>query len=680
MIVEINRTGNWEPIQCLIQVGNRLSLVTENDDEPRYAPDTFDFTILDPPKELIDYFTTTHKKTKVRLFSEDGGNLTFLFEGDIETGSQIIDPGENEAPSLSLSASDICGRLDRPGPSEGWNLLGEDLQTVAQTVCNYAEVTHNFPIEMSQIVVDYFITEGGDNRENCLDRLDQVLFEKGYVLSAKYDNGIAEVSAYDWWHRGFQKTNVYPELECDKFFKPLQINTRQINYDILNVEWTIAGHFDRGHTEKKDGLLLYHLGTDSKIPILAEHYYPERGNLEKVYQSYNADFIRNRSDSKKSDYSQSDLLISKEANPRESRIIYAWDQYIEFIAQAVSVKIPGGDSRPEVLVSGSPDIPQQLDVVIEDHSKPQRSQVLFYNQTKQIANLVQKILDEHGDSLNLNVDISEGWTVELRDFVILGNAVYSQGEGNAVVEIFSSGEEQTISSVVREATRAKIYLQGGSNIPGHYIGFKVISENGTNATVNDYFVNLTTNERILVINDFNTVSEFDTLGTRINLISPTDGVREESIVTDFTYSQEDANRLAEGKKNHDLFGRFNFVYDGDFDHPKIGKYVKLNYSKFDITEDVWGQVVGYEWSPDSQNNKKVNIIVKRINEFNPLASFPGRITVLPPIDQPPTTAGGWEIIRATTPTKNLLPGQYPDNRWGYRTPGTRGELNWQNYP
>ena len=679
MIIEINR-GTWEAISCSVEREPSLSLVIQNVDEPRYAPDTLDFTVIKPTNDLIDYLVTTHTKTPIRAFSDD---LTFLFEGDIDTGSSLTLAAKNQR-NLSLTATDICGRLDIPtpekgwpDPEDGWPEIGTDLQTIAQRICNYAGVPHNFPIEMSQIMIDYFVVDGYDNRQNCLEVLDNLFFERGYVLSARYDNGIAEVGAYDWWHRGFTKGDpVYPDLDCSKYHIPFEINPRRIDYDVLNVEWTRAGHFDRGHTGDSDGLLLYHLGTDSKVPIIAEHYYPERGNIEKVWQSYNSDFIKNRSDTKKSDYSRKDLNLGPDARVEDTRIIYAWDQYVQYKAQAVSITIPGGDSRPEVIVSGSPDIGQPLIIFVEVH-RPQRSQVVFYNRTKDVAGLVQGIIDTYrGDSLNLDFDISKGWTMELRDFIIAGNAIYSQGEGNASVGIFSNGEEQIVDSVVKGRTQAEIKIKGGSTVQNHYKGFRVTSENGTNAIVASY----NGASKTLIINDFNTVSDFDVEGTRINLISPTEGAREETVSTEYTFSQNDANRLAEGLKNDAVWGRFSYEYDSTLNHPKIGSYVVLDYSEYDITDRIPCQVVGYEWSPDSKQNHLARIQLKRVNEFNPNTGFESKLIDYPPIGQPPTTAGGWEIIRATTPTKNLLPGQLPDSRWGYRTPGTRGGVSWDNFP
>ena len=679
MRVEIFR-GEWEIITCAVRTDTLLALTTQNRNQPRYAPDTFDFELIGPSDELINYFLKTHTKTPVRAYTDD---LVFLFEGDIQTGS-VLDVDEGFTV-LSLSAEDIVGRMDIPSPEDGWALLGNDLQTIAQNICNYCKVPHNFPIEMSQIIVEYFIIEGGEGRKNCLNVLDDLFYSRGYVLGVKYDGGSAVVSAYDWWNRDFSPTNSYPEIDCNNFLNPFQINVRRINYDILNVGWTIAGHFDRGHTERKDGLLLYQLGTDSKVPILPGDYYPERGNIEKVNFSYNTDFIKNRSDTKESDYSQSDLLISEAANPRETRIIYAWGQYIKYIQQAQSVKIPGGDSRPVVLVSGSPDIPPQLELVTEVHH-PLFSQVVFKNRTKEIANLVKRIIEEHGgeDELNPNIDISEGWIVELRDFVILGNAVYSQGEGNKTVGIFSEGGEKIIDSVVTEniiengnrRTVTKIFLKDGSSIQDFYKGYRVISDNGTNAIVNSYDAS----SKSLIIFDSESVSVFDTTNTRINLISPTEGVREESISSDFLFNQEDANKFAEGRRNEDVFGRFYYEYDSDLDHPKIGEYVKLVYDDFDVTNDVYGQVVRYEYSPDNKNNQRVGIQIKRINQFNPQATYPGTLINYPPLEQPPTTAGGFEIIRANTETKNLLPGQHPKNLWTYRTPGVAGGVEWRNYP
>ena len=664
MIIEINR-GQWERISCVVAKEDaRISKVVHNRNQPRFAPDTLNFNLFDVNKELVDYFVNTHTRTPVRVYQDD---LTFVFEGDIRTGSSYNI--ENRIGVLSITAEDICTRMDIPAPEDEWALRGADLQTIANLVSNFCGVPYDFPIQMSQQVVPYFVID----EANCLEELDKLFYYYGWVLCAKYDSGRAVVSAYDWWNRFLPST--FHEIDCNRLLIPVNINPREINYDVINVEWTIAGHFDRGHTGDSDGLLLYHLGTDAKVAISADAFYPERGDVEKVYQSYTPNSIRSRSDSKQSDYSQSDLLL-RGGNPKDTQIIYAWGQYVKYIAQSVTVKIPGGDSRPEVIVSGSPDIPRPLVIDVELHF-PLRSRVVFKNQTKTIADLIKELSDRYGgDSINVGIDFSKGWTMELRDFVILGNAIYSQGEGNASVGIFTEGQEQVIKSVVRSQTRAIIYLEEGSEIQNHYQGYRVISDNGTNAIVDSY--NAST--KSLVINDFTTVSQFDTVGTRINLISPTEGTREENLSTDYVYTQTDANNLAEGRKNEDTASRIYFEYDSTIEHPGIGEYVLLKHESNPLLNEKLGMVVGWDYSPDNENDRRVEIQVKQIKAFNPIATYPGKLIKYPPINQPPTSAGGWEIIRAITNNKNLLPGQYPNNNWGYRTPGTRGELEWRNYP
>ena len=188
MKIEILVADAWVDITEDTLVQNCRLRYAFGDDDFKYAPDVFDFSIRGRNVPLIKSFLRSTKKVEIRVHADPiqipdpnnlGSTISYeepIFHGDIEAGSSITI--ENNYGNLSLSAMDLCQRLQVPCPKLVY--ISGDLQEIANVICTHAGVTSNFPIEVSNTIVRYLVREQDD--EDCFTLLNTLLWEFGWNM------------------------------------------------------------------------------------------------------------------------------------------------------------------------------------------------------------------------------------------------------------------------------------------------------------------------------------------------------------------------------------------------------------------------------------------------------------------------------------------------------------------
>ena len=630
MRIEIMKAGIWEDITKYVMVQNCGLRLTFGNPDMRYAPDIFDFTIKGDAIDLIADFLETHLKTEIRVWADPVNKSctalqiaqndpdcfeTLVFYGDVQADTRIS--LQNDRGNLSLSANDIAERL-RDRPTATWAYIDEDLQTLARTICTFGGVPHDFPMELSAINVSYFVVEADDSK--CLRELDTLLWEFGYTL---YADPVRGLTVRSWWIRpGVLPVNL-PEINAGQdgvTLEPVDIDEEELGFQILNVEWTIAGSETRDPVDiasdncEGSGIRLY-LAPQERINISAGEYYPAEGNLEKVFQRYNgrtAEELRG-------------------GDTERTRIIFGFDQCVNFV----------GD--PEIVTDRI------------DHSA-QQSRVLFRN--------------------------SGSVAHELTRFEIRGSAIYSQGTAKSAVGIFTAQVDLQITAVTRGVNSvAYTFTNAASADDNFYNGYRLITPNGTNVIIQGYAGSPFYTAQVTAVEE---VSPFDAAGDLANLISPTDGVIEQDEKADFIFSPQEGLDLAEGLKNARVFGRYSYRFAQlrTANPPRLGEYVNLRYDKYRI--DVKAVVYEYNYTPDDIDYPRVDLVLRRVEVWQPKRAYgAGHSLASADADRASAVAGaagapgaGIESIYSTSDAPALNPGQIPDDNWGFQTPGTRGGTQW----
>ena len=630
MRIEIMKAGIWVDITEYVKVQNCRLRLTFGSPDMRYAPDILDFSIKGEATDLIADFLETHLKTEVRVYADPVNKSctplqiaqndpdcfeTLVFHGDIQADTRIT--LENDYGDLALSANDMAERL-RDRPTATWAYIDEDLQTIARTICNFANITHDFPSELAAINVGYFVVEADDDK--CLRVLDTILWEFGYTL---YAHPIDGLTVRSWWTRPSLLPVNLPEVNAGEqgvTLEPVEIDEEELGFQILNVEWTIAGSETRTAMEiannecEGTGIRLY-LAPQERINISAGEYYPAEGHLEKVYQRYNG-------------RTAEDLLGGE--NER-TRIIFGFDQCVNFVGDA--------------------------DIVTDriEHSA-QRSRVLFRN-AGSIAH-------------------------ELTRFEIRGSAIYSQGTAKSAVGIFTEQVDLQITAVTRGVNNvAYTFTNAASGDDNFYNGYRLITPNGTNVIIQGYAGSPFYTAQVTAVDE---VSPFDAAGTPANLISPTEGVIEQDETARFIFSPQEGLDLAEGLKNSKVFGRYSYRYaqKRTANPPRVGEYINFRYGKYRI--DVKAIVYEYNYTPDDIDYPRVDLVLRRVEVWQPKRAYgtdsslasadADRASAVAGADGTP--GAGIESIYSTSDAPALNPGQIPDDNWGFRSPGTRGGTQW----
>ena len=617
MTIEILSGTTWADITEHVLSDNCRLRFTFGNQEFKYAVDTFDFSILGLNRAMIRSFLANPEKIEVRVTSDPTMSDPMgvrIFHGDIRPGNNISI--SDNYGNLNLTAEDLCSRLRIPCPTLFY--ISGDLKQIAEDICTYAGLSFSFPAEMSNSIVRYFIREADD--DNCLTLLDSLLWEFGWTLYAHPVDGI---SARTWWFRNTGTT--VQTIDESRIVETLDINEEELDFDLLNVEWTIAGNQVRdvnSDASCESGLRLY-LSTRENIAISADEYWPPEGLLTPRYFRYNA--------------RTADILTGGDAD--RGKIIYAYDQCLNFIEETGHT----GHITAEV----------------EDHGSL-RSRIVFKNNDTVARTLVR--------------------------FEVRGSAVYSQGTGTSTVGAFSESEDFSIVSVDR-TNPAQIVFQlpsSASQSDNFYNGYRLVSANGTNVLIDAYagdpFYRAS-------VSDVEKVSPLDTAGTNVTLISPQQGIKEKKLTSRFLYNAQEGNNLAEAFKNASVYGRYSarFRMRQADSPPTIGQYARFKYDLYGI--DVNTVVYSFEYTPDDADSPLVNIELKRIQEFSPERAYlraasytdpelPGEQEQGPP--GPPGVGGiGFELIYAETDVASVSPNQRPLDNWGYQQPGAVGGLTWQ---
>ena len=639
MKIEILVALAWVDITKDVLANNCRLRYAFGTEEFKYAPDTFDFSIGGENIQLIRGFLHSNKKVEVRVFADpveepDPNNPgqtiqveKHLFQGDIQAGSNITI--QDNHGDLALTCKDIADRLNRPCPALVH--IDSDLQTIVREICNFANIQHNFPASMSAIQVAYLVREQDD--EPCLRLLDNLLWEFGYTM---YYDAVNGVSVRSWWFTDTQDNlamippRIHRIIDDSLVKEPLEIDEEELDFDILTVEWTIAGNMQRDPTAVADGVcddsdmrdnnrpsgIRLYLSTEENVAIAGGAYHPADGNLNLTYQRY---IPRTAPD-----------LFGGDSD--RTKIIYAYDQCIEFVT-----------------TSG------QIVIAIQDHGA-QQSRVVFHNMGTQAEELTR-------------------WSIR-------GSAIFSQGIGLSTVAAFSESETFIVTLVDRGNPAQVVYQlpNSASDVDNFYVGYRIVSANGTNLIITGY---VGTPFYRAIVSRPNEVSEFDADGTEVTLISPSEGVREEKVPSKNLYSQQEGNNLAEAIKNAKVLGRNTARFDMlESDNPPLlGEYIRFKYDLYGL--DYIGVVQSYEYTPDDIDRPRVNLAVRGIDEFTPRRSYRAASLLFDP-ELPGENEGlagtpgaAVETIYAETDSASIPANQRPLNSWGYRSPGTVGGLEWK---
>ena len=664
MIVELNINDVWTDISDSVRRKDSRLQFVYGTEEMRYAPDMFDFQVSGKDVDLIKRFFASHKKIEVRVFADPvsstnsqntGERGELLFFGDIDSENEISI--SDNFGDLKLRAKDVCQRLDKRNPS--WAFIDEDLKTLAETICAYCEVEHSFPNELSNTTVNYFVVIEDD--DDCLRILNNLLWEFGYNMYADPSTG---VTARSWWRRTALEQESSTIINDASMIEPLEYEEGPLDFQILVVEWTIAGNTERNADEVaagekcQSGMRLYlnpNVGA-----ISAGEYFPADGLLNKKYQRYNS--------------KTGDLLPGGDQN--KTRIIYARDQCVYFRSGWREQKDWNSLTKEQRdKITANPELAASEDFIewhdddsiklIKSIHEPLRSRILFQNTAKANSN----------DPNTNNVGARE-----LRGFEIRGSAIYSQGTGKSTVGIFADTESHVIDSVTRRFDSISITFENTvSSVDNYYNGYIITTPHGTNAKVVSYAGSPFFTARIT---DLDSVSDHDTAGTKATLISPDEGVEEEKVRSDYIFSADDGNNLTEGIKNNLVFGRYTYAYEYMIkdNHPKVGSLIRLQYEKYGI--DVFAVVFEYAYVPDDIDRPKVRIRLRRVVEWRPerAKSLVGDLDPVPEeyLNTPDVRPPGVETVYAVTDSPSIESSQLPKDSWGLETPGISDGVEWQN--
>ena len=491
--IEIKRAGAFVDITGSVRTAGCELNYKLGTDEMKYAPDLMNFSVVATDDDLANYFLQQHLPVEVRASEDDTGYV--YFNGYIKPSNSIsieFDLGE-----LRLNCVDSMNvDLDRPCP-KAVN-IDVDLQTIAANLITHAGLQYDFPAEMSNVVVPYFILE--EDETNTLDVLDDLLWEYGYTLYQKHDvNKI--VSARTWFllvdDADVESYNVFDRATSD-IIEPLEVSEDEIVEQIISVDWIVADNLNR--VEEDDsctrGAQLYlHPQSSSEkgvTSILADTVWPADGLIIPTYFVYRATALP-------------DIL---DTSRERLKIIYGFDQCVQFVGETDDIVLE-----------------------VEEHSS-KRSRLVFRNNAAK--------------------------AVRLRGFLIRGSAIYSQGTYTVLGGIYTEPFEFVSGAVVRSITEVTYVLPNtASDQDGFYNGWLLRSEFGTNVRITSY----AGASRTATVPEPLKVSEQDIAGTDLIIISPDVGLTDRNYEAKHLYNDLDARRLCLGFINLVEHGRFTYSFE-----------------------------------------------------------------------------------------------------------------------
>ena len=494
--IELKRGSLFVNITSAVRVsGCELSYKFGTDDF-KYAPDLMDFSIKSTEIDLINYLLHQHLPNEV-IASDDATGYIY-FNGYLKPSNNIsISYGLGD---LSVSCVDSMSiDLERPTPQAQY--IDTDLQTIATSLVTHAELQFDFPGEMANIIVPYFILEEDD--EEILKVLDDLLWEYGWTLYQKHSTSKI-VSARPWFllvdDNDVLDSNVFDvDLPgSPKIVEPFEIQEDEIEKQVISVDWIVASNINRVEEssicERGAQLYLHPRSTQEKgvASIGAGQVWPPDGLLVPTYFRYGSDAIP-------------DII---DASRERIRIIHGFNQCVQYVGETDDIVLE-----------------------LEDHSST-RSRLVFKN--------------------------NGGQAIRLRGFLIRGSAIYSQGTYTVLGGIYTEPFELTAGAVVRSTQEVSYTLVGEvSDQDNFYIGWNLLSEYGTNVRVTAYSAAA---KRITVSQPLK-VSDQDIEGTDLILLSPDVGLAEEKYKAEHLYNDLDAKRLCLSLINLIEFGRYTYSFE-----------------------------------------------------------------------------------------------------------------------
>ena len=491
--IEINRTGMYTDITDSVRTAGCELNYKLGTDEMRYAPDLMDFSIEVTDDDLINYFLQQHLPVEVRASEDDTGYV--YFNGYIKPSNDIsieFDYGELNVHCVDSMSID----LHRPCP-KAVN-IDVDLQTIAVNLVTHAGLQYDFPAEMSNVIVPYFILE--EDETDTLNVLDELLWEYGYTLYQKHD--VNKIVSARTWFLLVDSVDVMPYNVFDRdtadMIEPLDVSEEEITEQIYSVDWIVATNINRVEEDSSctrgAQLYLHPQSTSEKgvASILAGKTWPADGLIIPTYSAYRASALP-------------DIL---DTTRERLRIIYGFDQCVQFVGETDDIVLE----------------------LVEHSSK--RSRLVFKNNASK--------------------------AVRLRGFLIRGSAIYSQGTYTVLGGIYTEPFEYTSGAVVRSTSQVTYVLDPtASDQDGFYNGWILRSEYGTNIRIESY----AGATRTVTVTEPLKTSEQDIAGTDLIIISPDVGLSESKYEAKHLYNDLDARRLCLGLINLVEHGRYSYSFE-----------------------------------------------------------------------------------------------------------------------
>lgn len=491
--IDIKRAGMYTDITDSVRTAGCELNYKLGTDEMRYAPDIMDFSIKVTNDDLINYFLQQHLPVEVRASEDDTGYV--YFNGYIKPSNDIsikYDYGELNVSCVDSMSID----LKRPCPKAV--SIDVDLQTIAVNLVIHAGLQYDFPSEMSNVIVPYFILE--EDETDTLNILDDLLWEYGYTLYQKHD--VNKIVSARTWFLLVDDTDVMPynifDRDTSDILEPLDIAEEEITEQIYSVSWIVAANINRVEEENScvrgAQLYLHPKSTSEKgvAAIEADKVWPIDGLIIPTYFSYRTKALP-------------DIL---DTTRERLKIIYGFDQCVQFVGETDDIVLE-----------------------VQEHSSKQ-SRLVFKNNASK--------------------------TVRLRGFLIRGSAIYSQGTYTVLGGIYTEPFEFVSGAVVRSVSQVTYILDSNaSDQDGFYNDWILISEYGTNVRIESY----AGASKTVTVTEPLKVSEQDIMGTALIIISPDVGLSESKLEAKHLYNDLDARRLCLGLINLVEHGRYSYSFD-----------------------------------------------------------------------------------------------------------------------
>ena len=496
--VWVDFTGSFEEITDYVIVnGSRIRYINGTD-EYKYAPDIFDFRLKVDATNLIKTFANSDNPIPILVTSDDT-NPTYHYNGYALPDVNSLRITDNNFGDISLSCLDSL-EVDLDIPCPDLTYRGETLNFIITDL--FSRVNSNYtlvlPSEFDDITIPYMIKEAEE--DTYIDIVDNLVWEHGYTLYAIYTDQIKRAGFRKWFHNPVEAdvlvgNSFDPNSLPRRIIEPLEINEREIPEKLVSVAGRLYNIFI-GDTNRFTGFRLYYEvppveSDDALFTLTANNpYYPIKGNLEIIYQKYS----------------------STREGDEELKVLDAWDQRV------YGYYFPIGNSiQPIVDEEGS-----LILLPVEEYYSTKSRIVMQFNP------------NNTGGATEAGIT---GWEIRGSAAVTYGDFTVLDGIDTEAIEF------NLMADPIEYFGRFGYRAPGDADLSDEddfYNGWRLVTENGTNTKVFDYLGSI---KQFIVEPD--NVSENDTMGDTVTLISPLKGLKEKKIKSEYilVYKGEDTTIL-----------------------------------------------------------------------------------------------------------------------------------------